>query len=253
MKAIILSAGQGKRLLPLTADRPKCLIPIAGRTVLEWQIDALAESGVSEVIVVTGFRAEAVEALVGRLNRPSISVRTEFNPFFAVADNIASCFVARAEMGGDFLLMNGDTLASPAIVAGLIAGAHAPVTVTVDRKPHYDDDDMKVTLDGPRLAAIGKTVPLDEVNAESIGLLAFRGGGGPLFRDGLTEVLRTPDGLKRYYLSVINGLAGTGRVEVWDIAGQPWSEIDFPADLTRAERIAEAWLSEGWARYSAVG
>lgn len=253
MKAIILSAGQGKRLLPLTADRPKCLIPVAGRTVLEWQIDALAESGIREVVVVTGFRAETVEALVAKLNRPSVTVRTEFNPFFAVADNIASCFVARTEMDGDFLLMNGDTLAGPAIIASLLAGARAPVTVTVDRKPHYDDDDMKVTLNGLRLTAIGKTVPLQAVNAESIGLLMFRDNGGAMFRDGLTEVLRTPDGLRHYYLSVINGLAGTGQVEAWDIAGQAWSEIDFPADLTQAERVADAWLREGWARYSAVG
>jgi choline kinase len=253
LKAIILSAGQGKRLLPMTADRPKCLIPIAGRTVLEWQIDAMAKSGVEEVVVITGFRADAVDAVVARLNRPSIAVRTEFNPFFAVADNIASCFVARSEMVGDFLLMNGDTLAGPAIIGGLLAGARAPVTVTIDRKPRYDDDDMKVTLDGLRLTGIGKTLPLDTVDAESIGLLMFRDSGGAMFRDGLTEVLRTPDGLKGYYLSVINGLAGTGRVEAWDIAGEVWSEIDFPADLTHAERVADAWLRKGWARHADAG
>ncbi|MEM7489070.1 MAG: sugar phosphate nucleotidyltransferase, partial [Pseudomonadota bacterium] len=67
MKAVILSAGQGKRLMPLTADRPKCLLPLAGRSILEWQIRALAANGVEEVIVVTGFKSDAVAAAVAQM------------------------------------------------------------------------------------------------------------------------------------------------------------------------------------------
>jgi len=57
-KAVILSAGKGSRLYPHTEDKPKCLLDISGRTLLEWQLDALFASGVTEMAVVTGFHHE---------------------------------------------------------------------------------------------------------------------------------------------------------------------------------------------------
>src|SRR5262245_50784970 len=102
MKAVILSAGQGSRLLPLTADRPKCLLPLGTSTLLEWQIETLSRCGVDDVVVVVGFRAPLVEAALAKLARPGLSIRTVFNPFFNVADNLGSCWMARHEMTGDF-------------------------------------------------------------------------------------------------------------------------------------------------------
>ena len=247
LKAIILSAGQGKRLLPLTAAKPKCLLTVAGRSLLEWQIRSLAESGLSEAVVVTGFESAAVEQYASALSSASFNVRTVFNPFFAVADNIGSCYVAQHHMNGDFLLLNGDTIFEPAIVSALLKDGTAPITVTIDRKDRYDDDDMKVSLDGRRLMAVGKTLAPDVVHAESIGLMRFRGEGSKLFRRGIEAVLRYPEGLKRYYLSVINELAGTGHVGTAGAEGLSWSEVDYPADLARAEGIAEKWWSSAWA------
>jgi len=63
-KAVILSAGQGRRLLPLTENSPKCLLPISGKTIIEWQIDALLAAGIKEISVVTGFQTGLVEALL---------------------------------------------------------------------------------------------------------------------------------------------------------------------------------------------
>ncbi len=83
MKAIILSAGQGSRLGHLTAERPKCLIEFAGRSLLDRQLDTLAACGVDEAVVVTGFRDDQVEAaLARRIGGPR--VRTVFNPFYTV-------------------------------------------------------------------------------------------------------------------------------------------------------------------------
>lgn len=247
MRAIILSAGQGKRLLPLTADRPKCLLPIAGRSLLEWQLRALAESGFSEAVVVTGFGSTQVENAVDRIGEPGLCVRTVFNPFYKVADNIGSCYVARHEMERDFVLLNGDTLIEPAILSALLADRTAPITVTTDRKARYDDDDMKVSLDGNRLVAISKKLPIERVNAESIGLLRFQGYGPELFRRGIETVLREPEGLGRFYLSVIDQLAAETHIGTVDIAGRRWSEVDYPVDLARAEEVAAAWWGHDWA------
>ena len=124
--AVILSAGQGRRLLPLTATMPKCLLPIHERTLLEWQLDALARCGVPRATVVTGFASDQVERLVAGRTAPP---RTQllYNPFFRVSDNLVSCWIARGEMTGDFLLVNGDTLFEPAVLERLLAAPSRPV------------------------------------------------------------------------------------------------------------------------------
>ena len=247
MKAIILSAGQGKRLLPLTDSRPKCLLPFAGRSLLEWQLRALAANGVKEAVVVVGFGAESVESALAGIELPGLRARALYNPFYGVADNIGSCFVALPEMTGDFLIVNGDTLFEPAVMRTLLAEGTAPVTVTIDRKEQYDADDMKVCLDGGRrLRAIGKTLPADSVDGESIGVLLFRGDGGARFAESIQAILREPEGTRRWYLSAIDRLARAGDgVEVVSIQGCQWGEVDFPADAERARRLVEGWVASG--------
>jgi choline kinase len=241
---VLLCAGQGRRLLPLTEITPKCLLRVADRPVLEWQLRALAANGVADVTVVIGFGADAVERDLRRMGPLGEGVRTLFNPFFAVSDNIGSCFLARDLLrGADAVLLNGDTLFEPAVLRRVLrAPAEAPITVTVDRKPAYDADDMKVSVEGTRLRAIGKTLRPEETDAESIGLLLFRGRGGAMFADGLEAALRRPGGAKRWYLSVIDALAPTGDVRVASIEGLAWGEIDYPADIARAEAaVRRAW------------
>jgi choline kinase len=248
-RAIILSAGQGSRLLPVTRDLPKCLIPFAGRTLIEWQIAALVAHGIRDIHVVTGFRTEKVEAALAAIAGASagVSIATWFNPFYKVADNLGSCWIARAAMDRDFLILNGDTLVSPEIVATLLAGARAPISVTVDVKPAYDADDMKVRREGDRLMAIGKRLTAAESNAESIGMLAFRGEGPAIFTKQVEAMMRTPEGVLNWYLKAINAIAPTGAVGTVSIEGMEWAEVDFPADLTIAGRLTEAWAADGWA------
>ncbi|HEY3696369.1 sugar phosphate nucleotidyltransferase, partial [Phenylobacterium sp.] len=81
LKVIILSAGQGRRLSPLTDERPKCLVNLAGRSVLHWQLKHLRNAGVSEAVVVTGFGAELVDREISNLSLGGMHVRTLFNPF----------------------------------------------------------------------------------------------------------------------------------------------------------------------------
>jgi len=241
MKAIILSAGQGSRLLPLTADKPKCLIEFSGKTLLDWQLDALISNGVRDIVVVVGFKSDAVESHLAARDERRAVIRTLFNPFFQVADNLGSVWLARPEMTGDFLILNGDTLVTPALVEKVLREARAPINVTVDQKGGYDADDMKVRREGPRLVAIGKTLPLDEVNAESIGLLVFRGTGVETFADTVDQVMHTPEGTKSWYLKVINRIAQQHYVGTVSIKGHEWGEVDFPADVVNAQALTAAW------------
>jgi choline kinase len=239
MKAIILSAGQGSRLGHLVDDRPKCLIDFNGRTLLDRQLDTLEANGVHEAVVVTGFHDELVDqAIAKRGGGPS--VRTIFNPFYKVADNTGSLFMAREELSGDCLVWNGDTLVSRELMRRVVANRQNGICVTIDRKPSYDEDDMKVVEDGGRLRAIGKRISAG-VNAESIGLLAFRSGGAEEFREAIERAMRTPEGTTIWYLRVINQIAESADVRTLDIRGEEWGEVDFPADVDTARALTARW------------
>lgn len=243
MRAIILSAGQGSRLLPLTEERPKCLLPLGAKLLIEWQIAALAETGVEDVAVVTGYRADDVAAVLRRLAGPRLGIRTHYNPFHKLADNLATCWLARAEMDCDFILLNGDTVIEPAGIQRLLASPPAPITVAIDRKESgaYDADDMKVHVNGTRLLEIGKHLPPGRTDAESIGMLLFRGSGPRLFTDMLEAMMRGPGGLKSFYLKAIGRIARDHAVETCSIEGLRWGEVDFPADLERAAALVEGF------------
>lgn len=242
-KAIILSAGQGSRLLPLTAELPKCLIELSGKTLIAWQIDALFANGVTDIHVVTGFMSDKVEAELARLARPGLALTVVFNPFYKVADNLASCWMARDAMQGDFLILNGDTLVSQEIVVAVVRGAAWPIAVTVDIKPGYDSDDMKVEREGERLLAIGKTLSAERSNAESIGFLAFTSEGAALFRDTVAAFMKTPAGIENWYLKIVDSLAATGKVGTVSIEGHGWAEVDFLNDVDAAEQLTARWAA----------
>lgn len=243
MNAVILSAGQGKRLLPLTTDLPKCNVFINGRSILEWQIQELLRCGIESIRVVVGFRADKVEAvLTSRFESHSIS--TLFNPFFSLADNLISCWVARTAMMEDFVLLNGDTLFETAVLEKLLQAPPAHITLVTDEKSHYDADDMKVITNDTQLARIGKTLPLEQVNGESIGMIRFQGLGAQLFSSALEERVRQPEALKQWYLSLIDELAQQGHVSTLSIKGFKWAEIDNLSDLEQAERLLKDCQSQ---------
>ncbi|MFN3607572.1 MAG: NTP transferase domain-containing protein [Hyphomonas sp.] len=239
MKAILLSAGRGSRLLPLTESRPKCLLPVQGTTLLGHQLDTLEAAGLRDVTVVTGFLPDLVEAEIAQRTGP-LKAKPFFNPFFQVADNLASCWMVREQMEGDFLLINGDTLFSLDLLGKVIDAPPAPILVTIDQKDSYDQDDMKVTLSGTRLTGIGKSLLPPETHAESIGMLRFVGAGPQIFREKLDQMMRTQDGIHAWFLKAINAIATTsGGVETVLIRGHRWAEVDTVADF-------EALTSQGF-------
>ena len=237
MRAIILSAGQGKRLLPLTRETPKCLLEVQdGISVLTYQLRTLAACGIREASVIVGFGADQVEEHLSAHPIAGLRVSACYNPFYALSDNLATVWLSRGEMTGDFLLMNGDTLFEEDVLRTLLASPDAPLTLSINVKDRYDDDDMKVSLSGTRLTAVGKTLRREVVHGESIGLMYFRGAGVAAFRTALEGAIREPEALKLWYLSVVNGLTDSLDVATADISGFWWGEVDSPEDLEQVRK-----------------
>jgi choline kinase len=235
MKAILLSAGQGRRLLPLTRELPKCLLTVEGsRSILEHQLRTLARCGFRQALVVTGFGAEHVER-APMLDQLGIAVRTRFNPLYSLTDNLITTWLTIPEMDQDFALVNGDTLFESALLERLLDQAEGPVSIAVDHKRVYDDDDMKVQLDGMgRVRAIGKK--LADPDGEAIGMSLFRGDGVAAFREALEEAVHHPESLRAWYPSVLAAMAATVPIRAVSIDGLWWREVDCHEDLLAVRR-----------------
>lgn len=242
MKVIILSAGQGKRLLPLTKDRPKCALMLGQRTVLGWQLQALAAGGATEVVVATGFQAPLINDIIKEVE--GLQVSASHNPFYAHCDNLGTCWIVRHEMTDPFVLINGDTLFEPEVFARLLkSDDRHPITLVTNRKDSYDDDDMKVSVAEGQLQRVDKKLPLAQVDGESIGMIRFQGSGPALFRSRLEAMMAEESTLKRWYLSAIDALAAEGHVGVATTGGYDWCEIDDHKDLEHAKAVVPGWFA----------
>jgi choline kinase len=240
LKAIILGAGQGRRLMPLTSNLAKCCLPLHGRTILEWQLSQISKCDIDEVVVVTGFAKEMVDAIVDRVS--GIDVRTLHNPMYAHTDNLGTCWEARFEMQEPFVLMNGDTLFEAAILQRLLNSERPyPVTLVTDSKPHFDLDDMKIITDGDRLLKVSKQLDIRLVSGESIGLMVFDRNGAIAFTRQLEEMMDKSNALKLWYLSAIDQLASEGIVGIYPVNGLSWCEVDDAADFARAADVVMQW------------
>jgi len=226
--------------MPLTSSLAKCCLPLHGSSILEWQLSQIAKCDIDEVVVVTGFAFEMVDAIVDTVS--GLRVRTLHNPMYAHTDNLGTCWEARFEMDGPFVLMNGDTLFEAAVLQRLLGcGKDYPITLATDTKPHFDLDDMKIITDGDRLLKVSKQLDISLVSGESIGLMVFNEAGARAFTAKLEEMMDKTEALRLWYLSAIDQLAGEGFAGVCPIHGLSWCEVDDAADFAAAADVVVQW------------
>ena len=231
MKAIILAAGHGSRLLPLTLSTPKCLVEVGGRAILDHQLDAVAAAGFDGAVIVGGYRIDQVAAhLGGRRGDPPTEL--VFNPFWSIANSIGSVWAARAHLEAPFALMNGDTLFDTAILQLARADVTPGVTLVVERLAEAGLDDMLVEADGDHVLAVGKHLVGHQATDRSLGLILS--SGGTAYADALRAVIGEDDGIHAYHHAVVRRVAQGPGVRALRIApGVRWQEIDRPEDIVQ--------------------
>lgn len=230
--AILLCAGLGSRLLPLTADRPKCLIEVGGRTILEHQLAALAAAGVGRATVVGGYRYDQLAAFVAA-RRAALACRPvlAYNPFYAISSSIGSVWAARHVLDGAFCLLNGDTVYDPALVVDGLARAGDGVSLFVEPAPVVEPDDMRVRLDGDQVVAVAKDLPTDAARHRSLGFVVAAASSG--YAGALERTIAAVDGVQAFHHAVVDRLAHEERVSAVSFDRGQWTEIDRPEDIAR--------------------
>ena len=243
---MILAAGIGSRLMPLTADRPKALVSVAGRPLLLRLLEACASAGADEAVVVTGYLAKKLDSWIDTASLP-LPVRTVYNPEHATINNAHSLWVARHALAGDdFIKLDGDLLISPGLLTRLIEAPSSTAAI-VDMRGVLDPEAMKARLDpNGTIRAFGKWLPIAEASAESIGVERIGIANAPRLFDAIERIVHQEGNHSAYYEDVYHQLIQSDwQMGSVDTGGLPWTEIDNVADLERAHSVAEKIAESG--------
>ena len=247
-RAIILAAGQGTRLRPLTNERPKCLVELAGRSLLQRQLDVLRGAGLEDITLVGGYRLDQLQAT----GLPVVE-----NPRYDSTNMVSTLFCAEAVMqeDADLLIAYGDIVYEPRVLEAVL-NSRAPVTVAVDREwrrfwaARMDDPladaETLVLEDGDRVVELGKKpYSYERIHGQYMGLIKVRADQIPAFRRFYVELDRVgeydgKDFDNMYMTSFIQGLIDTG----WDVRAaftdNGWLEVDTVEDLELYERMNDS-------------
>lgn len=241
MRGIVLAAGGGKRLVPLTDTLPKTLLEVTddGRSILELAVGNLAAVGITDITVVTGHAAEAIEAIAPTLeSRYDVTLHRRFNDRYADWNNAYSLWLVRDVFADGALLVNGDTVHPVDVQRRLLAArGQAPVLLAVDDDKHLGEEEMKVHLDAGRLTRINKALDPPTAHGEYIGLTLIEAAAGEALADALKATFERDPGL--YYEDGYQELADRGgEVRAVPIGeAVAWVEVDNHDDLARARQL----------------
>lgn len=235
MKAFILAAGQGSRLLPLTSETPKTLLNISGTTILEYQLVTLASCGIHEVVIIGGFRMDKLRESAERyvaLHGLHLTLKFVHNKEYDRTNNLFSLWLAREEMTGDFVVINGDNVFDRRALIRSMAVKDASVIMAIHRNPSYDDEDMKVRIAGDRVIEVSKKIDNQIASGESIGLRVFRGPGVEGFRHAMDMEMLEDVERKAFFVKAIQYMIDhSHEVAYADVTEYQYGELDFHEDL----------------------
>jgi choline kinase len=243
--AVILVAGVGSRLRPITDDRPKALVEVGNETILGRACRLLIDAGAKKIVLATGYRAESVQRATRGLG---IEVVACENPDYATTQNSVSLALCeRALEGTGFLKLDGDVVFEPEVLGRLLrAPEESDLLVLTDSRRPRDEEAMKVRTEHGRILEFGKGIPLDLAHAETVGIEALsRRASVEFFRAMARHREREERDL--YYEDVYSELVRAGvlsaqAIEVGDLG---WTEVDDFADLERARSLLRAGVRNG--------
>jgi choline kinase len=237
-KAIILAAGVGSRIRPLTDNCPKTLLQVGGVPILERMLTNIGSCGIDETIIVLGYLHEHIESFV-RDTFPDLDVQFIVNARYSETNTGYSLMLAEDAVGqSSFVKFDGDVVFDVEILQRLLSSA-GNNQLCIDRNIQLDAEEVKVTLSGDtRVAKVSKSLSPSEAVGESIGIEMINGETAKLLFAELRAMMHNPQNLQEYYegayeLLIANGVA----FEALDVTDLAWTEIDTREDFESATKI----------------
>lgn len=238
MIGVILAAGMAKRLRPLTDTKPKCLLEVGGRTLLERTVRAMQQAGISEFVVVTGYRADQIkEFLFSLLPPPSSTFHFLHNADYEHNNNIYSLWMAGEYVRGkEFLLMDSDILCDPAAVARI---AHEPESALALNRHECGEEEIKVIVDADgHITEISKVCSIQDAIGESVGIEKMTADYSTALYKELDQMIVKEGLIDVFYERCFERLIPQGHTfKVVDTTDYFSYELDTPEDFQRAQEL----------------
>ena len=229
MIGVILAAGMAKRLRPLTDTMPKCLLKVGGRTLLERTVEAMRQAGISEFVVVTGYRGDMIRDFLTAYDK-SLSFTFLHNADYEHNNNIYSLWMAgEVVRGKDFLLMDSDIFCDPAAVVRI---AQEPESALAVNRHECGEEEMKVVVDGDmRITEISKTCRPEDAMGESVGIEKIAADYSDALYKELDQMILQEKLIDIFYERAFERLIPQGHTfRVVDTSSYYSYEIDTPED-----------------------
>lgn len=235
MRLVILVAGVGSRLRPLTDDRPKCLVEVNGKTILGRFLEGAEQVGAfQEVVLITGYLHEQIAAFTEQWGQGhTLPVRLVHNERFDETNNGYTLLCAKEFLRDGFVLTDGDLLLDTEILRRV--ANHPESHLAVDMQSMLDEEAMKFVLDEQGFVTeLSKEITVERGLGESIGLCKMNAEDVPGIVDHLTRLVEQGE-LNEYYERAFQELIKEGwQLKVVDVGDLRWVEVDDHNDLSRA-------------------
>jgi choline kinase len=242
MKAVILAAGQAVRLRPVTHDTPKCLLQVGDNTIIDLQIKVLKDSGINDVTIVTGFKADILEKHLSR-HHSDINLTFIRNDKFESTKPGYALWLIKEKLSGPIVYLNADLLCEPSIIKEII---NSKKSSTAIQKIEWNEEAVNVIMDNDsRLLAIGKKISKEESHGEFIGATKFSGS----FSEVMRSILSNFDEEKwknAFAVDVINEVIKNGKEPMYglDVTDKIAVEIDTIADYENAKTFWQKYQKD---------
>ena len=236
MIGVILAAGMAKRLRPLTDTKPKCLLKVGDRTLLERTIDAMVATGITELVVVTGYRGEMIREWINTY-RPTLKWTFIDNADYEHNNNIYSLWLAgQVVRGQEFLLMDSDILCDPKAVAE-VARQEEPALAL--NRHELGEEEMKIVVDQDnRITEISKTCRVEDAVGESVGIEKMTAAYSEALYRELDQMIEKEGLIDIFYERAFERLIPQGHTfKVVDTTRFFSYELDTPEDFERATAL----------------
>ena len=236
MIGVILAAGMAKRLRPLTDTKPKCLLEVGGKTLLQRTVDAMQSAGATQFLVVTGYKAEMIREFI-KLHYPNLCVQFLDNADYEHNNNIFSLWMAIQQLHGqEVLLMDSDILCDPEAVRR-VACQNVPALAM--QRHELGDEEMKIVVDEAfNITEISKTCSADDAIGESVGIEKMTTGYTEAIYQELKKMILDEGLIDIFYERAFERLIPQGYTfKVVDTTDLFSYELDTPEDFERATAL----------------